>query len=381
MTHIRTCLGPIGALIMVFSVVAALPVAGADVEQVGRLSDARSGHASVRLPDGHILVIGGKRSAGGGDVRTAELIDPATGRSRPAGVLPRRIIDADAVTVRGGRVLIVGGSGGSSCASAQALLWHARTRTFTQVHAIPQSQGASATRLADGRILIAGGGAVCRDGRLVQSGRAKAIIWDPATGSSTPTGSLRWAREYHDAVRLADGRVLVAGGQSCRYDDDYGSCALRSKAEVWDPATGTWTAAGTSGITSGLVRLADGRVAAASSWDRPSGTLRIWDPGSGRFGPAPADPPRVVFGAAAARTADGRLALIGGERAHDRPLRTIQLWDPVSGTTVTDPITGAVPLRGQSVTRLPGNRLVVIGGALRGRRHDVASDRITVIRP
>ena len=49
------------------------------------------------------------------------------------------------------------------------------------------------------------------------------------------TGSLHTARFLHTATLLSSGQVLVAGG--------YGKQALAS-AELYDPATGTWTTTG-----------------------------------------------------------------------------------------------------------------------------------------
>src|SRR5262245_51501470 len=59
-----------------------------------------------------------------------------------------------------------------------------------------------------------------------------------ATGTWTPTGSLHETRSSHTATRLANGRVLVVGGNgpTC--------CTPRASAELYDPATGTWTATG-----------------------------------------------------------------------------------------------------------------------------------------
>jgi hypothetical protein len=102
---------------------------------------------------------------------------------------------------------------------------------------------ATATRLLDGRVLVAGGD---NPGTL-----ASAELYDPSTGKWTATGSLAHARAG-DAVRLSDGRVLVNGGAWF--------------AEIYDPANGTWTPTGNNvyGNTDGaLALLGDGRALAA----------------------------------------------------------------------------------------------------------------------
>src|SRR5215475_7703096 len=53
----------------------------------------------------------------------------------------------------------------------------------------------------------------------------------------SPTGALAAARAYSPAVTLLDGRILVAGG----IGRDGSPLA---SAEIFDPATGTWSATG-----------------------------------------------------------------------------------------------------------------------------------------
>lgn len=81
---------------------------------------------------------------------------------------------------------------------------------------------ASATVLADGRVLVAGG--------FSSSALNTAEIFDPATNNWSPTGSMNTPRGLHVAAALGDGRVLVAGGSS-------------SSTEIYDPTTGTWSPA------------------------------------------------------------------------------------------------------------------------------------------
>ena len=82
-------------------------------------------------------------------------------------------------------------------------MWIA-TGTMTQAR-----DGHTATLLADGRVLVAGG---LRDRKSL----ATAELYDPATGSWTATGNMLAGRSHHSATRLRDGTVLVAGGVSER---------------------------------------------------------------------------------------------------------------------------------------------------------------------
>src|SRR5436190_23571104 len=86
--------------------------------------------------------------------------------------------------------------------------------------ALPR-KGHTATVLADGRVLIVGG----QDGSGVLSA---AEIYDPVTQSFQLAGSLAAARYGHTATLLADGRVLIAGGAD--------ATGPLSSAEIFDPA-------------------------------------------------------------------------------------------------------------------------------------------------
>ena len=82
------------------------------------------------------------------------------------------------------------------------------------------------TLLPNGKVLVAAGNDDTVD-------LASAELYDPASGTWTATGSLATARSGHTATLLPNGKVLVAGGFDRTVD--------LASAELYDPASGTWT--------------------------------------------------------------------------------------------------------------------------------------------
>jgi N-acetylneuraminic acid mutarotase len=89
----------------------------------------------------------------------------------------------------------------------------------------------AATILQNGKVLVAGGDI----GNGVATNTAE--LYDPATGTFSATGSMHDARVGFSATRLSNGKVLVEGGAS-------NSVSALASAELYDPATGTWTVTG-----------------------------------------------------------------------------------------------------------------------------------------
>ncbi|MFC4116404.1 Kelch repeat-containing protein [Nonomuraea zeae] len=136
-----------------------------------------------------------------------------------------------------GRVLVAGGADAGGAALDQSAVYDPAAQVWQAVGALRTPRKLhTVTRLDDGRVLVAGG---LSGSAGTGPGLASAELYDPATRSWTATGAMTVPRWGHSAVLLPDGSVLVAGGSAVRSGGT--TKALRS-AERYDPATGTWTA-------------------------------------------------------------------------------------------------------------------------------------------
>ena len=87
----------------------------------------------------------------------------------------------------------------------------------------------TATLLLDGRVLVTGGFRSDVNGVL-----ASAEVYDPGTGTWTAAPNMDTPRANQTATLLPDGRVLVAGGMSV-ID---GTARPQATAELFDPGRG-----------------------------------------------------------------------------------------------------------------------------------------------
>ncbi len=105
--------------------------------------------------------------------------------------------------------------------------------------------GATATLLDDGRILLLGGAKVKAGAATwfraedLEAVVADAEVHDPRSGQFSAVGPMTRPRAFHQAVKLANGQVVVLGGYT---QDPDGAPRLDSSVEVFDPATGTFRA-------------------------------------------------------------------------------------------------------------------------------------------
>ena len=211
--------------------------------------EGRSGHTATLLPDGTVLVVGGRRSNGG--AVSAELYDPRTGTwTATESMIVARGDGHTATLLPDGTVLVAEG--------ASAELYDPSTGSWTATGNMSEARfNHTATLLGNGTVLVAGGHA---SGGLHSQALTSAELYDPASRLWTTTASMLAPDAYEATVLLPDGRVLVVGG----WRGGFGGSA--SSAELYDPRSGSWTETGNhfaTGTGSTATLLLDGTVLVA----------------------------------------------------------------------------------------------------------------------
>jgi hypothetical protein len=202
---------------------------------IGSMSVPRAGAVAAPLPDGRVLIAGGFYCDGlycsqSHSLSSAEVFDPSTNSFSSAGIgsmtVPRW--GAAAAPLPDGRVLVAGGRYDESHPLSSAEIFDPSTNTFSSAGigsmSVPRPEAAAAS-LADGRVLIVGG--YFGQGQ----GGSVAEIFNPSTNtfSSAGMGSPSFQRAGPAAASLPGGRVLVAGG------------VLTNTAEIFQLATNSFS--------------------------------------------------------------------------------------------------------------------------------------------
>jgi len=171
-------------------------------KKTGSMHHARIAHTATLLEDGRVLIAGGYS----GDVSaTAELYDPKSGTFAETGPLSIARCKHTAGLLPDGRVLIAGGSDsrGWNGNLSSAEVYDLRTGKFTATASMNESRFKlpdEAVPLSSGKLLIAGGS-------------KEVEIYDPATAKFIAvSGQLDNPWHFMSATKLRDGRVLLAGG-------------------------------------------------------------------------------------------------------------------------------------------------------------------------
>jgi RHS repeat-associated protein len=221
------------------------------------MPSAREGHVVTALPNGNLLVTGGK--SGTTTLATAVLFNPSsgTGSWTSAGTMTaaRQAHSATAIPsaiVASGQVLVAGGSSGSATLSS-AEVWNGST-TWTATTALPTArQGHTATLLGNDAVLIAGGvsgtttlgttqlydasfGVACTSNSQCVSGFCvSGVCCDTACNGGC--GACNLAGKVGTCSPAASGTVCRASAGTCDVAEACSGAALTCPVDGFQPST------------------------------------------------------------------------------------------------------------------------------------------------
>jgi hypothetical protein len=271
-----------------------------------------------------------------------------------AGSMTSKRANAMGTRLANGRVLVAGGDTGSGVTNT-AEVFDPATNGWTPVASMASPRiGAPAIALKDGRVLVPGG-------RFnIYDASAASEVFDPTTGKWSPVAPMLVARGYHDGLLLDDGRALVFGGDGI-YDKTKG-------AELWNPASDTWKATGpvvTTRFEPAFAKMPDGRVLVAGGWNGDElASAEIYDPAADTW-TAVAPMSETRGNPEAATLPDGRVLVAGGhgfEDLHPTVSRTAEIYDPRTNTWTKTADLNTPRGEASVMVTLDDGRPAIIGG-------------------
>lgn len=259
-----------------------------------------------------------------------------------------------------GKTLIAGGFSNASGFLDGAELYDPAGNTWSDAMSMGTRRYLhTATLLPNGKVLVVGGG---NDATPASLALASVEIYDPVDDSWVPAASLATARLLHSATLLPNGKVLVAGGQ--------GNDGLITAAELYDPANNTWTEAGSMAALRQLCTatlLANGKVLIAGGTDLTDALAsgELYNPASNTWSPAG----NMAHGRqshTATALANGKVLVAGGSDDANGggggvTLASAELYDPVANTWSSAASMAAA--RAQHTATLLANGNVLVAGS------------------
>jgi len=330
------------------------------------MNEARYGASDVLLASGamsgRVLLAGGFN--GSTNLATAVIWNPADGTfSAGANNLSaaRGFMTTTQLAGATGKILFADGGNGSDedGAFSNTDLYDPATGFFSVGPSTHDPRhNATATRLGNGKVLIAGG--ITND--VAHTRLATAELYDPVANTFTYTGSMHHIRDFQVAVLLPSGDVLIAGGGD-------GSGIALNEAELYSVSTGTFTQLANTMVerrddaTATLLNNGKVLIVGGVNQDISTGTAELFDYTNNTFTSiASTIPPRHFHTATLLN--DGKVLIVGGLGAATDTtysLTDAQLFDPATNTFTS---TGALHVARfyHTATKLGDGRVLVAGG-------------------
>jgi N-acetylneuraminic acid mutarotase len=198
--------------------------------------------------------------------------------------------------------------------------------------------------------------------------RSEVDLYDADSDTWEATGALITARYDHTATRLPNGMILVAGGFGGLPDPLHTGGAPLNSVELYDPSTGTWSAAAAMTVARTqhtATLLASGRVLVTGGTDGTTthASAELYDPATDTWSPA-ASMAVERHSHSALDLGNGKVLVVGGFNASSSPVFGVaggELYDPITNTWISSG-SMAIPRQKFSAISLGGGRVLIVGG-------------------
>jgi len=229
------------------------------------LHSPRQNHMAALLSDGTVLVVGGTSDARSAEpVRSCELFHPPVAGGDGTWTLAADFPDSVAVPISGtattladGTVLVAGGVNLGNELSNVTAVYNGQRDLWTVQGSLSYPRMAhTATLLSSGFVLVAGGFS-----DALHEVTSTAELYDPVSGLWSLSGELALPRAYHGAGLLLDDEVIVVGGSTL--------AGVTAETEIYNVVRGVWATVGPLNFARqsfGFIVTTDGRPIVAGGF-------------------------------------------------------------------------------------------------------------------
>lgn len=298
----------------------------------GQMTIARQKFGFALVSGGKFLVAGG--FDGANNLASAELYDPNTGLFTPTGSMQVERQLPITIPVLGGLVLVAGGLSGTYLAECE--LYNPQSGIFVPTGSMSTPRSAttaSATLLVNGSVLVLGGVIPGGSPTYLNTGE----VYNPSVGTWSPTGNMTFPTQGATATILTNGTVLVAGGISTGGITNAG-------AQLYNSTSNSFAATGNMNhdrTAAAAVRLGNGKVLVAGGSASGTGTIatcEVYDPALGTWANvASLGTPRQGHTLTILPDGSGKVLAAGGLNAGGAIVSTAEIYDPVANTWTAVP--------------------------------------------
>jgi len=301
---------------------------------------------------------------------SSEIFNPSTGDWTKAASMQIARDHFTMTLLKDGRVLVTGGrSTEGEIGSVE--IYNPDLDTWQLIDGMNMFRSFhTATLLSNGQVLIVGGYAYLptTDRSQVDWEADTAEVFDPVTNTFYLVGKMHHSRKHHSATLLPSGKALIMSGM-----DDGATGKSKSSAEIFDPATGSFSLTGSpvnrDKFVGDIVLLQDGTV-----FIRSGREAELFDPVSGQSEPI------ALYDGSYGRNehksvllANGDVLVTGG--ADWVVLSSVDIYSPETKSLKSGP--SLIQTRvGHSVVVLTDGRVLVIGGIPEWRESPLSSVEI-----